>query len=181
MRMWVITAVTLALTGPMAPAPEVRVRADGEAQAGFQLDGEHLNRYQRPFSGLLTIVDDSGRPLQAGAYVNGLRDGRWETWYANGQRQATGTYVAGRRTGRHDGWWPNGQPKSCSDFANDVYDGEVRDWDQEGHLVRRAHYVAGQEQGLQQLWRADGTVFASYTVTNGRIYGLYGSKSCAAR
>jgi len=41
------------------------------------------------------------------------------------------------------------------------------------------HYTAGHEDGVQQLYREDGSLYANYIVRDGRKYGLTGEKECA--
>ena len=161
--------------------PDVTLPATGLAAAGYLEHDDCLYHGEQPFSGRLVLLDPQGRPCRAGRYQAGRLDGDAEEWYPGGGRKAVGSYRQGQRTGTLARWWPNGQRQFVGHFSGDVYDGDVQDYDVTGRLVRQAHFAAGHESGLQRIWRTDGTLFASYTVMNGRTYGLYGSISCVAR
>jgi hypothetical protein len=40
------------------------------------------------------------------------------------------------------------------------------------------HYHEGKEEGMQQIWRPNGTLHANYAVVGGRNYGLTGTMHC---
>lgn len=40
------------------------------------------------------------------------------------------------------------------------------------------HFYNGQEEGLQQVWTEDGTLFINYEMRNGRRYGFINARPC---
>jgi len=47
-----------------------------------------------------------------------------------------------------------------------------------GTPATTCHFQHGREEGAQQSWTANGTLFSNYVVEDGRRYGLLGSKPC---
>lgn len=40
------------------------------------------------------------------------------------------------------------------------------------------HFYNGKEEGLQQVWTEDGTLFINYEMRNGRRYGFINARPC---
>jgi antitoxin component YwqK of YwqJK toxin-antitoxin module len=55
--------------------------------------------------------------MQEGDYVNGQKEGRWVSYFANGQIMSEGDYHLGRKEGKWMQYWPNGNKKSEATFV----------------------------------------------------------------
>ena len=64
----------------------------------------------------------------------------------------------------------------------DIYNGQPQqrgsEWYENGQPATTRHFQHGHEEGAQQSWTANGTLFSNYVVKDGRRYGLWGSKPC---
>jgi antitoxin component YwqK of YwqJK toxin-antitoxin module len=125
-----------------------------------------------PFTG--TVQD--GRTVTS--YLDGLKHGRSESWYENGQKDYVRTYAAGREIGVHEGWWEDGSRRFQYHFLDGVHHGESKDWFRDGTLFRDFNYANGHENGSQKMYFEDGGLRANYVVKDGRRFGLMGTKPC---
>ena len=55
---------------------------------------------------------------------------------------------------------------------------EQRSWHANGRLAEIRHVRDGHEEGLQQAWAEDGTLYINYEMRNGRRYGLMNARPC---
>lgn len=47
-----------------------------------------------------------------------------------------------------------------------------------GKLYEVRHFFNGREEGLQQAWTEDGTLYVNYEMKNGRRYGFINARPC---
>jgi hypothetical protein len=55
---------------------------------------------------------------------------------------------------------------------------EHRTFHPNGRLYEVRHVRAGREEGLQQAWTEDGTLYINYEMRNGRRYGFINARPC---
>jgi antitoxin component YwqK of YwqJK toxin-antitoxin module len=84
----------------------------------------------------------------------------------------------GQKVGAYYAWWPNGTLKLAYHFANGEYNGRCSEWNDQKMLVKEMHYKDGYESGSQKEFYNDGKIKANYIMTDGRRYGLLGTKNC---
>ena len=90
-----------------------------------------------------------------------------------------GGHTAGAARVEHrQAYWANGHLRSDAFFVDGVLAGEYRTFYQSGAPYELRHYVNGREDGRQQSWSEDGTLFLNYDVKNGRRYGLVNARPC---
>ena len=65
-------------------------------------------------------------------YKNGNRDGRYATWYENGQKKDEGIYKGGKKEGLWISWFENGKIKYNGNYINDKNDGEFIEGEENG-------------------------------------------------
>lgn len=148
-------------------SPEIKIRQDVVYRNGF------------PFTGTLyELRPETGDTLFRAGYRDGVLHGRLQKWYASGQRMEERFYSAGQKHGKQSAWWENGNPKFRFTARADAYEGELKEWTFDGKLIHLANFKAGQEEGVQKLWYDNGKIRANYVMTNGRRYGLLGTKNC---
>jgi antitoxin component YwqK of YwqJK toxin-antitoxin module len=131
------------------------------------------------FTGVLYELEpETLDTILVAAYLNGLLHGRVKKWYANGQLMEERSYTDGQKNGMQTAFWENGNPKFAFMAKADAYEGELKEWTVDGKLIHLANFKAGQEEGVQKLWYDNGKIRANYVITNGRRYGLLGTKNC---
>ena len=78
------------------------------------------------------IIDLSkAKHLREGNYKDGKRDGKWTTWYENGQIKSEEYYKDGERDGKWTTWYETGQIKSEISFK----DGNSTTWHKNGQIM----------------------------------------------
>jgi antitoxin component YwqK of YwqJK toxin-antitoxin module len=130
------------------------------------------------FSGYVYQVGEKQDTLLISSYYNGLKEGFSRKWYPSGQLAEQRYYIKDKKEKTHRAWWENGQILYQFTISNDQYEGEYKEWNSRGQLIQFFNYKNGQESGTQKLWYDDGKVRANYVITNGRRYGLLGTKNC---
>lgn len=55
---------------------------------------------------------------------------------------------------------------------------ERRTYYPSGTLYEVRHFFNGREEGLQQGWTEDGTLYVNYEMRNGRRYGFINARPC---
>ena len=158
-------------------APELKIQNE-ETVSTFQKGGiRYVN--DSIYTGVLyTEYPQTGDTISYKVFVNGLKEGKWFTNYANGVRAEERYFENGNKEGVFVGWWPNGIKKFEYHFFNDEYEGTCSEWNPEGKLVKEMNYVGGHEFGAQKVWYDNGKIKSNYVVKNGRRYGLLGTKNC---
>jgi antitoxin component YwqK of YwqJK toxin-antitoxin module len=73
---------------------------------------------------------------------------------------------------------PNGTLRLEAKLRDGVFHGEYRTWYASGRPYESRHYVDGREEGRQQSWTEDGTLFLNYEMRDGRRYGLVNARPC---
>ena len=114
-------------------------------------------------------------PLDEGKTVDGKKEGKWTTYYANGNKRSQGTYKAGLKHGKWTYYHKNGQKSSEGRLRDNKHEGKWRGWydsgELEGELTYRKHDGSsydGKKEGPHTFYNKDGTVWRVITYKNGR-------------
>ena len=112
---------------------------------------------------------------------NYRRQGHWEFFHPNGQKEAEGSYVDGNQGGETgstgiliDGregawvfWHENGQKSHEETFRDGEAEGLSTAWHENGQKSQEATYLNGEPEGLATMWYGDGTKALEETYLNG--------------
>lgn len=66
---------------------------------------------------------------------NSCYNGRFETWYADGQRSERGNWKDGKKDGLTEKWHENGQLSERVNFKDGDPDGPWEKWDEDGQVM----------------------------------------------
>lgn len=99
--------------------------------------------------------------------------------YASRAGSPPAVHEAQPRNGQIIRYWPGGVLKSDISYRDDAYEGEYRTFYASGARYEVRHYVNGHEDGVQQSWSEDGTLYLNYDVRAGRRYGLVNATPCS--
>lgn len=132
----------------------------------------------RPFTGIAKEFHPDGSVAKADSFVDGLRHGASQLWFASGQLGYEAHFIEGIREGVAKTWWANGKLRSKTTYVADRQNGEAWVWYSSGEKYKRHFYREGAPEGLQQAWRKNGKLFENFEVRGGRTYGLRNSKIC---
>lgn len=127
-----------------------------EYRRGFIFDRENINRRDK----------------------NGLKQGRWKFFYADGKVKTEGTYRDDKRNGYFKEYDDKGILTDISKFVNDVKQEEVpelarldvkTDYYPDGKVKTVASYKGNVPEGIRREYNENGQVTDSYTYRNGKI------------
>lgn len=132
---------------------------------------------EKPFSGYIESYFPSGRLKSKQSFYNGVEEGLLSTYYENGNKDTRRYFHAGEKDSINQGWWPDGTLAFEYHFKRGVYDGDFKEWYETGKPLKHIVYRNGKEQsGIG--WRANGKVYMSFAVKDGRLYGLINPNLC---
>lgn len=133
----------------------------------------------KPFTGIIYALQPNQKDTaEIVCFNQGREHGTWKRFYTGGKLGEVRHFENGKKTGRLQAWWADGKKKIDYYFKDGEYEGECREWQADGRLVAVMNYEKGYEAGQQLQYYADGKVKANYIMTNGRRYGLLGTKNC---
>jgi antitoxin component YwqK of YwqJK toxin-antitoxin module len=134
---------------------------------------------EQPWNGTVyTLYEGTTDTAELCNYVNGKEHGEWKRFYKGKKLKEKRWFENGRKTGELVSYWENGTKQMQYFFVHGEYEGSCREWNREGKLIKLMHYKKGYEEGLQQCWYDNGKIKANYIISNGRRYGLLGTKNC---
>jgi antitoxin component YwqK of YwqJK toxin-antitoxin module len=127
---------------------------------------------------IFSLYTGSADTAEITGYKEGREHGIWKKFYEHGLLKEKREFTDGMKTGEYFAWWENGQQQLHYLFKNDEYEGTCREWNSTGSLVKEMNYKKGHEEGPQRWWYDNGKIKANYVITDGRRYGLLGTKNC---
>ncbi len=162
------------LVGTTACAKTVVMDNDPELSIG--LESVYFYKKQK-FSGILKAVHPNGT-VRLTEFKEGWEDGRAIDTFPNGNLAAEYFYRQGKFRGIHKAWYETGKARFRFEYnEKGEANGEHWEWYPEGNVYRYSRYEDGNLVGTK-IWRKDGKVFANYTYTKERLYGVVGAKLC---
>jgi antitoxin component YwqK of YwqJK toxin-antitoxin module len=181
--------VLMALTGcsqgntqANASEEEITVRTEPECVPHSEINhSDGIAFYNNsPFSGKVCSYRSDGKLHTMTTYSEGKKEGMWEVYYADGQREKSGFTRKGKDDGLYREWYPNGQlkyeyhydlgrkvdvwkswyedgtPYTERHFKNDQLHGKVLVWDERGKLAKEYDYVDGRLMNSQMHFKEEG-------------------------
>ena len=81
-----------------------------------------------------------GQIRMEGEYKNGMKNGRWISYYNNGNRWSEGYYKKNINEGKTITWHENGQKYYQGYYKNGERKGKWKFWDENGKLIKEIDY-----------------------------------------
>ena len=100
--------------------------------------------------------DNNKKKVYVGNLRNGIKSGKWTTWYYNGRKGSEVTYKDGELDGLWTWWFENGQKKGELTYK-DGKKGLRTGWYKNGRKEREVHYKDGDYDVIRR-WNEDGSV-----------------------
>jgi antitoxin component YwqK of YwqJK toxin-antitoxin module len=79
-------------------------------------------------------------------------------YYSNHQKYMEGEYKNGKRNGKWTSWFQNGNEMSIHNFVNDVDDGNMTVFYENGKKRYQGKYTKGKKIGVWKFWDEKGTL-----------------------
>lgn len=90
--------------------------------------------------GLFIVYGEGADKLIQGTYRDGVQEGEWTTWYANGQRSAVDHFHGGVQDGLHTSWYINGAKSIEGAYHLGKREGVWTRWDVGGFTSKQDTY-----------------------------------------
>ena len=100
--------------------------------------------------------DNNKKKVYVGNLRNGIKSGKWTTWYYNGRKGSEVTYKDGKLDGLWTWWFETGQKKGELTYK-DGKKGLRTGWYKNGQKEREVHYKDGDYDVIRR-WNEDGSV-----------------------
>jgi len=113
---------------------------------------------QKPYSGKVFRLYDTGENKNEGIYKDGKLEGLWIEWHENGQKKIKVTFKDGKEDGLLTKWYENGQKRYEGTFKDGKQDGLWTRWYENGQKSEEATYKDG-ELIEWTLWDEDGNEY----------------------
>ena len=141
----------------------------GGLWTGWHANGE--KKYQGKYTDgkpddLYTELDDQGRLIKSIEYNegsvlteyhiqrdesgtteyhkrNGVLDGQWTRWYANGNKAEEGKYKDGKRSGEWNGWYRSSKKNFSCVYEDGKRAGNYVEWSSKGKKIKEIYYSEG--------------------------------------
>lgn len=177
-------AFFLSCSGVDAPAEEIQMEAQEEKQESDCIPMQKITYSNgmaylddKAFSGKVCSYHANGELHTMTSYREGSKDGMWEIFYADGQREKSGFTRQGKDDGLYREWYANGELKyeyhydlgkkvdvwkswyedgtryTERNFNNDELNGKVLVWDESGKLAKEYDYVNGRLMNSQMHFK----------------------------
>ena len=98
---------------------------------------------QKPYSGKVFRLYDTGENKNEGIYKDGKLEGLWIEWYENGQKKLEVTFKDGKEDGIDTRWYENGQKKAEGTYKDGKPDGKLTWWYENGQKEEEGTFKDG--------------------------------------
>jgi len=122
---------------------------------------------EKPFSGWVKENYENGRLKRLGYLNEGAKDGLWNSWHENGEKQLELRYKKDVLHGKTSSWHPNGQKKSAGNIRDGEMDGPWEEWYENGWKERVQNCDFGKLVSAT-VWKPDGEKCPVSNVVNGK-------------
>lgn len=105
--------------------------------------------------------------------VKGVKNGRFSTYYSNGNIEKTGWIEKNNNVGEWKYFYPDGKLECKGEFENDVPDGNWQYYYRDGMLKQSGRFKDGIQDGEWLYYKEDGTFMKCLFFKNGTVQNSY--------
>jgi len=163
----IISIVTILVIG----CSNNRVRK--EFYSSGELKVERIYQSRDTSTYLETTFFPNGVKKSRGNYVNGIRDGLWQSGFPNGQLKVMGNYVNGKREGIWQGWFADGGERWRAEYINGIPKPIPTD-----AFVEAVIFTSVPEDSLWNVWYAGVTQYLRIYVEGVTPYNMSVACEC---
>jgi len=113
--------------------------------------------------------DNNKKKVYVGNLRNGIKSGKWTTWYYNGRKGSEVTYKDGEKDGLWTDWYENGQKWGEGTYKDGKSDGLFTEWYENGQKKEEGTFKDGKLEGLVTGWYENGQRMGEYTYKDGKL------------
>ena len=113
--------------------------------------------------------DNNKKKVYVGNLRNGIKSGKWTTWYYNGRKGSEVTYKDGEKDGLWTDWYENGQKWGEGTYKDGKEDGLFTEWYENGQKKEEGTFKDGKLEGFVTGWYENGQRMGEYTYKDGKL------------
>jgi len=117
-----------------------------------------LPNQTEPFTGNNLCEYGNGQFKSQGKFKDGIKDGKWTTWFENGQIQYEATYKVGTLVVETKYLYYESGQIEAKEYYKDELDGKVTLWYEDGQIKAEGNYKDGKGDGKWIWWYEDGQI-----------------------
>ena len=123
--------------------------------------------------GLWKKVDDQGKLVYEGRFVNNVPTGEFRYYHETGELKSISNFLNGVHKVKTTMFHPNGNSASEGIFVDQIKDGEWKYWDTDGTLIAVENYKLGVKEGMWATYCAGtGTLLQEEHYLDGKLHGV---------
>ncbi|WP_299325967.1 hypothetical protein [uncultured Maribacter sp.] len=133
-----------------------------------------------PYSGFAVSYYSDNSLKEKFGILNGKKQNNFIQWFLDGHFKNMATYDKGKLHGEKKIWSKDSAHILIAhyNYRRGWPHGEQKKWYVTGELFKKMNLNRGKEEGIQQAFRENGTLYANYEAREGRIFGLKKAKLC---
>ena len=124
---------------------------------------------ESPFTGKVCSYHSNGAIHTLTTYRDGTKDGLWEIFFGDGQREKSGFTRQGKDDGLYREWYPNGELKYEYHYDLGKKVNVWKSWYEDGTRYTERHFDNDQLNGKVLVWDESGKLAKEYDYVNGRL------------
>lgn len=134
----------------------------------------------KKYSGYAVTKFENDSLKQKFGILNGRKQNEDITWFQNGKIRIKANYHKGKLHGKKQIWAQDSLYTLIAEYNYHLNKGHGKQtkWYSTGELFQVTNLQMGKEDGVQQAFRRNGTLYANYEVKNGRIFGMRRGNLC---
>jgi len=136
-----------------------------------EISYENGNAFQngQTFSGKVCSHHSNGEMHTLTSYNEGLKEGMWEVFFSNGQREKSGFTRKGEDDGLYREWYNNGELKYEYHYDLGKKVSIWKSWYEDGTRYTERHFENDELNGKVLVWDERGKLSKEYDYVNGRL------------
>ncbi|MCZ4407190.1 toxin-antitoxin system YwqK family antitoxin [Cryomorphaceae bacterium 1068] len=158
------------------PAKEVRTEPQEDEQGSDCVPMQEISyanglayRNETPFTGTVCSYHSNGEIHTLTSYREGKKNGLWEVFFANGQREKSGFTRQGKDDGLYREWYTNGELKYEYHYDLGKKVDVWKSWYEDGTRYTERHFENDELNGKVLVWDESGKLAKEYDYVNGRL------------
>lgn len=118
-------------------------------------------------------IDDNGKLIYEGRFVNNVPTGEFRYYHDNGELKSISEFLNGVHKVKTTLFHPNGKAAAEGIFVDQIKDGEWKYWDTDGTLITLENYKNGVKEGVWATYSANtGIILQEEHFLNGKLHGV---------
>lgn len=122
-------------------------------------------------NGQWTSVFSDGTVYEKGTYKDGVKSGKEELFYQNGQLQSVVNFEEGKMSGVRTTYFESGRKWSEVPYVNNLREGQALSWYEDGKLHKREQYKEGRKNTIQYEYDPTGRIVVCAEYVMGLEHG----------